>query len=236
MNNIEYDVVGISDNLSDEPQAREDAHYVEFRMDKAPAPVDQLTEYDGELPLIVSNRPEWAGGDASESTRLEELLAAASKDAVDLVEIDLETARNEGWLIDELRENEVDVIVAYYDFDQTPEKSELQDLILECDEYGDISKVSVFAEEREDALLLLDCLNEASQSDIRISGVSLGELGQHTRVIGVFYGSEFCFAPIHLGDEAKYGEIELAQLASLLETTVHGGDHVELVDQLKGRS
>lgn len=235
MNNIEYDVVGITDDLDDESRAREDAHYVEFQMDKAAAPVEQLTEYDGELPLIVSNRPEWAGGDASESTRLEELLAAASADAVDIVEIDLKTIRNEEWLIDELRENEVDVIVAYYDFEQTPEKSELQELIMECDEYGDISKVSVFAEEREDTLLLLDCLNEASQSDIRVSGISLGELGQHTRVIGVFYGSEFCFAPIQLDEEAQYGEIELAQLANLLETTVHGGDHVELIDQLKGQ-
>jgi len=234
MNNIEYDVVGITDDLSEEPQAREDAHYVEFRMDKAAAPVDQLTEYDGELPIIVSNRPEWAGGDASESTRLEELLAAASSDSVDMVEIDLETIKAEEWLVDELRENEVEVIVAYYDFEQTPEKSELQDLIVDCDEYGDISKVSVFAEERKDALLLLDCLDTASQRDIRVSGVSLGELGQHTRVIGVFYGSELCFAPIRLGTEAGYGEIELAQLANLLETTVHDGDHVELTDQLKG--
>ncbi|WP_336338638.1 type I 3-dehydroquinate dehydratase [Haloarcula brevis] len=230
MDDIEYDMVGTTDDLRDEPLAREHADYVEFRMDGATAPVDQLTEYDGELPLIVSNRPEWAGGAASESNRLEELLAAASSDAVAMVKIDLETIRTEAWLADELRENEVDVIVAYYDFEQTPEKSELQELILECDEYGDVSKVSVFAEEREDALLLLDCLNAASQSGVRVSGVSLGELGQHTRVIGVFYGSELCFAPIQLDTEAKYGEIELAQLANLLETTVHGGDHVELID------
>lgn len=230
MDNISYDIVGTTDDLSDEPLAREYADYVELRMDEATAPVNQLTEYDGELPLIASNRPEWAGGAASESTRLEKLLAAASSDAVEMVEIDLETIRNEEWLIDELRENEVDVIVAYSDFEQTPAKPELQDLILDCHEYGDISKVSVFAEEREDALLLLDCLNAASQSDIRVCGVSLGELGQHTRVIGVFYGSELCFAPIRLDGEPESGEIGLPQLASLLETTVHGGDHVELID------
>jgi len=230
MNNIEYDIVGATPDLSYEPQARGDANYVEFRMDRAAAPNDQLTNYDGELPIIASNRPAWSGGDASESTRLEEILAAASSDSVEMVEVDLETVRNEKWIIDELQENGVDVIVAYYNFDQTPEKSELLDRISDCDKYGDLSKVSVFAEEREDALLLLDCLNAASQRDIRVTGLSLGELGRHTRVIGVFYGSELCFAPIQLDGEPENGEIELAQLANLLETTVHGGDHVELID------
>jgi len=234
MDNIAYDVVGITDDLSDEPLARESADYVEFRMDKAVAPVEQLAEYDGELPLIVSNRPEWTGGDASESNRIEELLAAASSDAVAMAEIDLKTVTNEEWLVDELRDHGVDVIVAYYDFEQTPEKSALHDLISECDEHGDISKISVFAEKREDALSLLDCLNDASQRNLRVTATSLGELGQHTRVIGVFYGSEFCFAPIRLDGEPEHGEIELTKLANLLETTVHSGDQAELVDQLKG--
>ena len=235
MNNIEYEVVGVTRDLSSVSKSVEEADYIEFQLDKAEDSLQQLSEYDGRLPLIVSNRPEWAGGSASESNRLEKLLAAAASESVKMVEIDLETVRNEEWIVEELRENHVDVIVAYYDFEKTPKKSDLQELILDCDEYGDISKVSVFANEREDALLLLECLNEASQRGIRVTGVSLGELGQHTRAIGVFYGVELCYAPIELDGESKYGEMELDQLVELLETTVHGGDHVELIDQLKGK-
>ncbi|QIO25382.1 type I 3-dehydroquinate dehydratase (plasmid) [Haloarcula sp. JP-L23] len=226
----------MTDDLGEVPEAENNADYVEFQLDKAQDPLDQLQEYNLDVPLIISNRPKWAGGTAVDSNRLDKLLAAASSEVVEMVDVELETITEHEWAEAELRENDVELIVSYHDFERTPDKLELEQAITDCAEYGDIARVATFAEKREDSLTLLECLNTASQRGTRVVGFSLGELGQHTRVIAVFYGSELCYAPIKLdSDESEYGEIELAELAELLETTVHGGDHVQLIDQLSGK-
>lgn len=236
MEENDYALVGVTGDLQDVTKAEPYADYIELQLDRSANPLEQLAEYSEEIPLIVSNRPEWAGGVAMETGRLDELLAAAKSDAVEMVEIELKTVEEQEWIVDELRQNNVELIVSYYNYDQTPEAAELQQTIMDCVHVGDIARVSVFAEEREDALLLLDTLNTASQRGNRVTGVSLGEIGQHTRVIGVFYGSELCYGPIDTDrNEPENGEIELEELANLLETTVHGGDDVELIDQLKGK-
>ncbi len=49
-------------DLTEEPAAREHADAVEFRMDLADEPLSALEAYDGELPILATNRPAWKAG------------------------------------------------------------------------------------------------------------------------------------------------------------------------------
>ncbi|CQR50931.1 MULTISPECIES: type I 3-dehydroquinate dehydratase [Haloferax] len=211
-----YALAGVTETLTEAAAAEGIADYVEFRMDGATRPLDALDDYDGTLPLIVSNRPEWAGGTAGESDRLETLAAAAAFDAVEMVDVELRTIRECEWLRDELREHDVELIVSHYDRQRTPQKSELSTIISECSDYGDVAKLVVAAEEKSDSLALLQSFNAASERGVRVTGYALGDIGRHTRVIGVFYGASIAYAPI-VSDERAQDDIDLGTLSNLLE-------------------
>ncbi|POG53733.1 type I 3-dehydroquinate dehydratase [Haloferax marisrubri] len=211
-----YALAGVTETLTEATAAEGIADYVEFRMDGAVHPLDALDEYDREVPLIVSNRPEWAGGTAGESDRLETLAAAAAFDAVEMVDVELRTIRGCEWLRDELRAHDVELVVSHYDRRETPQKSELSRIISECSEYGDVAKVVVFAEEKTDSLSLLQSFNAASERGVRVTGYALGDIGRHTRVIGVFYGASIAYAPI-VSDERGPNDIDLRKLSNLLD-------------------
>jgi len=77
-----------------EPAARAHADILEYRMDLAADPIDKLDEYDGELPLLVTNRVEWEGGDAPDTAaRLDALETAVEYNAVEAVDVELQGAR-----------------------------------------------------------------------------------------------------------------------------------------------
>lgn len=219
MENSEYALVGVTDDLRAVSGASSAADYVEFRLDRADDPISQLAAYDGSVPLIATNRPAWAGGTAGEAERLDRLVAAAENDAVELVDVELDPLAEEQWVREALRDRGVELIVSAYDTDQTPPKETLDRWFEECAQYGHLSKVVVRAASRSDALLLLASLNDAASRGLAVTGHALGRIGQHTRVVGVFYGARLCYAPLP-GAETDAGAIELDALSELFETTV----------------
>jgi len=89
----EFVLTASTADLSEEPQAREHADAVEFRMDLASDPLAQLDTYDGELPLLVTNRASWEGGEADDLGRYDALTTALTHDAVAAVDIELAALR-----------------------------------------------------------------------------------------------------------------------------------------------
>jgi 3-dehydroquinate dehydratase-1 len=214
----EFALATTTNDLTREPEARGAADLIEFRMDCAEDPIKQLSQYDGSLPLIATNRTKWFGGEANDSGRLDRLFAASRFDFVELVDIELETARSKNWILDEFRENEVQLIISHHDFEDTPEKDILDLIIDQCAQYGDIAKVATFPQHRADALRLLAAIDTATKKDIDVAGISMGEIGSHTRVIGPFYGSKLGYAPLAT-DTSDYapGQIPLQKLTTLIE-------------------
>lgn len=218
----EFSLAATTNNLEPEEDFRESADLIEFRMDKADNPISQLTDYDGELPIIATNRTRWFGGRAEDTGRLDELFAASRFDSVAYVDIEIETARAEDWIVEEFRDNDIELIISHHDFDSTPDRKILDAIINQCAEYGDIAKVATFPEDKTDALRLLGAINAATTRGIDAAGISMGEIGSHTRVIGPLYGSKLGYAPLET-DETEYapGQIPLNTLASLIETMNH---------------
>lgn len=213
-----FALAATTNDLSREPAAREAADYVEFRMDGAADPLEQLARYDGELPVLATNRAERFGGETAEEGRLDHLLEASRFAFVELVDVELAVAREDPELLEEFRANDVELVVSHHDFKGTPDQDELDALVAECGTYGDVAKVATVPHSRSDALRVLNAVDTATTDGAPVAGIAMGELGSHTRVVAPLYGSRLGYAPL-ASDESEYapGQIPLERLASLVE-------------------
>ncbi|MFB6091412.1 MAG: type I 3-dehydroquinate dehydratase [Haloquadratum sp.] len=218
-------------DLTREEEARDAADLVEFRIDQARNPIEQLEAYDGELPILATNRNQWFGGKAEDTGRLDTLFAASRFDAVELVDVELETARAKEWILEEFRENDVQLVISHHDFEATPDQEVLSAIIDQCADYGDVAKVATYPQDLSDTLSLLSALHDATQAGIDAAGIAMGEIGSHTRVVGHIYGSKLGYAPLP-SDDSEYapGQIPLGTLAALVEATKVDGTAIERID------
>lgn len=229
-----FALAATTNDLTREQDAREAADLVEFRMDKADNPIEQLESYDGELPIVATNRNQWFGGKARDTGRLDTLFAASRFESVAYVDIELETARAKEWILEEFRGNDVRLIISHHDFDATPDREVLAAIIDQCAHYGDIAKVATYPTDLSDTLVLLGALHEATQKGIDAAGIAMGEIGSHTRAIGHIYGSKLGYAPL-LDDDDEYapGQIPLGKLRALIEATRVDGTSLERIDAIE---
>jgi len=158
-----FTLVAATADLDDESAARGVADLVEFRMDMAEAPLEQLAAYDGDLPLLVTNRPTWEGGEVDPGVeRLEALEAAVGNEHVGAVDLELAALRRGGELgtaansvAEEAEALDVDVVVSVHDFQGTPSERTMAALLTAASDLGDVGKLAVTAENRSDALAVL---------------------------------------------------------------------------------
>ncbi|QLC35278.1 type I 3-dehydroquinate dehydratase (plasmid) [Halarchaeum sp. CBA1220] len=231
-----FALAATTNDLDREVDARGVADVVEFRMDSAEDPIGQLSDYEGDLPIIATNRTKWFGGEANDTGRLDRLSAASRFDAVELVDIELETARGMGWILDEFRQNDVDIIISHHDFDDTPEQDVLDAIIEQCAQYGDVAKVATYPQNHDDVLRLLKAINTASNDGIDVAGIAMGGLGSHSRVVGPLYGSTLGYAPL-AEDTSEYapGQIPVRKLAALIEALQVASEDVTEMDSLAAK-
>jgi len=223
----EFVLTASTADLAEEPRAREHADAVEFRMDLASDPLAQLDAYDGELPLLVTNRASWEGGEAADGAgRFDALSTALGHDAVAAVDVELAALRGnapEGAeshataLRDTAREEGVDVVVSVHDFESTPEPGALVDLLADAASEGDVGKLATTATAPEDALAMIEATHEATAAGHRVATMCMGEPGRHTRAVTPVYGSKIGYAPVDPANATAPGQYPLATLRELVD-------------------
>ncbi|WP_418282378.1 type I 3-dehydroquinate dehydratase [Halorubrum sp. DTA98] len=222
----EFVLAAATADLGEEPAARGDADAVEFRMDLAADPLAQLDDYDGELPLIATNRAAWEGGEAGDLGRFDELSEAVVHD--DVVAIDVELAALRGnapegeqshatAIRDAAREEGVSVIASVHEFQSTPEIGTMVDLLADAAAEGEVAKLAVTADTRADALALLSATHEATDAGHRVATMSMGEAGRHTRAVAPVYGSRIGYAPVDPAAATAPGQYALGTLRRLVD-------------------
>ena len=206
-------------DLTEEPAARAHAHAVEFRMDRATDPLDALAAYDGDLPLLATNRVASEGGEApTGERRLAVLERAAEHSTVAAIDIELATVeKKETRVAEHAREHGTKVVVSVHDFAGTPSRAEMTDLLARAGEYGDIAKLAVTAESSEDVLDLLAVTREHEAAGHRAATMAMGEVGKHSRAIAPLYGSKIGYAPVDPEKATAPGQYDLATLAGLVD-------------------
>ncbi|OYR40111.1 type I 3-dehydroquinate dehydratase [Halorubrum sp. Eb13] len=222
----EFVLTASTADLSEEPRAREHADAVEFRMDLADAPLVQLDAYDGELPLLVTNRASWEGGEAEAVARYDELSTALGDDAVAAVDVELAALRGNApqgaqshatALRDTAREEGVSVVVSVHDFESTPEPAALVDLLGDAASEGDVGKLATTATAPRDALAMIEATHEATAAGHRVATMCMGEPGRHTRAVTPIYGSKIGYAPVDPANATAPGQYPLATLRGLVD-------------------
>jgi 3-dehydroquinate dehydratase-1 len=203
-----------------EPRAREHADAVEFRMDRAPDALAALRAYDGDLPLIATNRVTSEGGDApDDDARLDDLAAAARVDAVAAVDVEL-AALVDGdgdRVVKAAREEGAAVVVSVHDFDGTPAPGNLRELLDAATDRGDVGKLAVTADSPGDVLDLLTVTHEFAQAGRQVATMAMGEAGRHSRAVAPLYGSRIGYAPVDPEDATAPGQYDLATLRRLVD-------------------
>ncbi|GAA0236165.1 type I 3-dehydroquinate dehydratase [Haladaptatus pallidirubidus] len=215
----QFALAATTNDLEREAQVREVADVVEFRMDKANTPLSQLADYDGELPIIATNRAQWFGGKANDSGRLDHLFTASEFEAVKMIDIELETARGSSWVLEEFEKGDVEIIISFHEFDETPDLNVLKAIFEACDQYGDVAKVAAYANSYSDSLNMIRAVSSVSENGLRATGISMGAIGSHTRAIAPLYGAKIGYAPLE-SDESEYapGQIPIHKLRSMIDT------------------
>ncbi|WP_424014469.1 type I 3-dehydroquinate dehydratase [Halorubrum xinjiangense] len=223
----EFVLAASTADLTEEPRAREDADAVEFRMDLANSPLDQLAGYDGELPLLVTNRASWEGGEAEGLGRYDALSTAIGNDAVAAVDIELAALRgtrpdpgeesHATALRNAAREAGVKVVASVHDFESTPEPAALVDLLADAASEGDVGKLATTATAPADALAMIEATHEATAAGHRVATMCMGEPGRHTRAVTPVYGSKIGYAPVDPAEATAPGQYPLATLRELVD-------------------
>jgi 3-dehydroquinate dehydratase-1 len=214
-------------DLADEPRAREDADAVEFRMDLADGdPLDALAAYDGDLPLLATNRATWEGGEADDTGRLDALATAAEHEAVAAVDVELaaaDTPEGEA-LVETCRDAGAAVVVSTHDFEATPDRETMAETLRDACAVGDVGKIAVTAADRGDVLDLLAVTHELDRAGERVATMAMGEAGRHSRAVAPLYGSRIGYAPVDPAEATAPGQYDLAALRSLVDALAGSQD------------
>jgi 3-dehydroquinate dehydratase-1 len=220
MNFNSFVLAAATATLDDEPTARPHADAVEFRMDLAAAPLSALDDYDGDLPIIATNRDPAEGGEAAadETDRLAVIEAASAHDAVVAVDIELSSLRGSAGAeaAAAARDHGASTVASVHDFEGTPDESRLSDLLAAAADHGEVGKLAVTATDRADALALLSATQTATARGDRVATMAMGEAGRHTRAVAPCYGSTIGYAPVDPAEATAPGQYDLATLANLL--------------------
>ncbi|WP_135828038.1 type I 3-dehydroquinate dehydratase [Halorussus halobius] len=207
-------------DLAEEPRAREHADAAEFRMDLADDPLAALDDYDGDLPILATNRAAWEGGEAvDDEARLSDLAAAAELSCVGAVDVELKSlAEGEGGRVAEAaRRTGTAVIASTHDFERTPDRAALRETLDEATDRADVGKLAVTAGERADVLDLLAVTREFASAGERVATMAMGAPGRHSRAVAPLYGSRIGYAPVDPADATAPGQYGLATLARLVD-------------------
>ncbi|WP_435151741.1 type I 3-dehydroquinate dehydratase [Haladaptatus sp. DFWS20] len=205
--------------LGDEPRASDHADIVEFRMDLATDPLDQLASYNGKLPILATNRASWEGGEATgDEARLDALETAAEHDAVAAIDLELESLLSgDGRRVaDHAREHDTTVLASIHDFEETPSEKRMRELLEQATDHADVGKMAVTANSRFDVLDLLSATNRLTEDGRRVATIAMGEVGRHSRAVAPIYGSKIGYAPLDSADATAPGQYELATLSRLV--------------------
>jgi 3-dehydroquinate dehydratase-1 len=151
-------------------------------------------------------------------TQYKELcLKVANSGLIDMIDIELEKAEFLGRkFIQQIKDQQVKIIMSSHDFDKTPEDAVLILKIGIMNQFGaDIGKLAMMPENMQDVLRLMGIISKARGfNQLPLAVMSMGELGKISRVSGSLIHSVFTFASL---DQASApGQIPVERMKDYL--------------------
>jgi len=197
-------------------EAIEGHELAEVRLEAlSPTPEDVREIFSSPAKLIATMRP----GKHSDEERLKTLTAAIEAGAAYVdIELGSPTLLREG-LAQAARRNGCEIIVSHHDFQSTPDRDELMEIVDRCFEEGaDLAKIACVVKERADAARLLGLLEDPRP----IVAIGMGRMGAITRVAAPLLGSPFTYASPEGGPPTAEGQLPEGTLRRIMEEIANG--------------
>ena len=197
-------------SLADVVEIRLDA-MLEARIDPCVAALD--------LPLLVTNRPQWEGGlfAGREDDRVDQLCAAVRAGAR-YADIELRTdPALRSRLFTVARDCSARVIVSSHDFTGTPPAALLLATLQQMVASGaHMGKIVTTATNADEALRVLALQEEAALLGFPLSAFAMGEPGRITRLATLYLGGAMTYAALDEHQATAPGQLSVAHLHSLI--------------------
>jgi 3-dehydroquinate dehydratase/shikimate dehydrogenase len=192
-------------------------HFVEFRLDYLPNPlaiIPKLKQFlyeRGEITAIATCRRAATGGKFKGTIPAElEILEKAAQAGCHLIDIELQTAEHtKPAQMKKLRSFGAALIISHHDYEATKNLDAVFDRILPFQ--PEFVKIVSTAKTLADNVTMMRFL-DSRRDEANIIGISMGEQGIISRVLGLRAGSVFTFAAAHAGEETGPGQIEARTL------------------------
>lgn len=172
-------------------------------------------------PLLITFRSEREGGvlamsDDDYVALLKEIMNNGQLDLMDVELFMPEEAVKE--LVALANTKQIKVVMCNHDFDKTSPKDEIVSRLIKMEELGgDICKIAVTPQSREDVVTLLDATVEAdAKVQAPLITMSMGTLGVISRVAGATFGSAATFGAV--GEVSAPGQISAEDLRFVMNT------------------
>lgn len=188
---------------------------IEIRLDymKTLGDLGLIREVTG-VPLIATNRRSYQEGNSagSEADRIAGLLRACES-GFDYVDLEIDT-EGVGELAEKVKSLGAGVIVSFHDFETTPEKELLEEILWdELSAGADICKIVSTSNTPSDNLTYLNLLRE--NTDVEIVSFGMGNAGILSRVLSPLVGGTFTYASAETGSESASGQLTISELREI---------------------
>jgi 3-dehydroquinate dehydratase-1 len=135
-----------------------------------------------------------------------------------LLDLDITIQQEE---LDYLKESNLNIqtIVSYHNYDETPSHEELKKIVEEMTFYHPtILKFATLCQDESDALQLLELLLDMKKQEKKYIVLGMGEKGIVTRIFGTLWGNEMIFAPKEKNESSAPGQLTKMQLENIFNS------------------
>ena len=173
------------------------------------------------IPLIYTLRTVREGGKANidDEVRKDIIEHSIESGLVELVDIEMSSDEE---FVKEMRDitlaNGTKIIMSYHNFDYTPEEDEIRRMLVKGQDLdGDIVKLAIMPKSKGDVITLMNAVHKTgSKLNIPVIAISMGEIGQITRIACRIMGTALTFAA-GIGASAP-GQFAFKEMKDILHT------------------
>lgn len=152
-------------------------------------------------------------GKFSDKERLE-LLKSAILSGANFIDVELDSPKS---YIKELslfaKQNNCKVIISYHNFEKTPSKLELQEIIDFARKYNPAYiKIVTQAQTKQDVSRILSLY----ETNNNLIAFCMGEIGKISRIASLYLGADFTFASLEKGNETASGQLNYETINKII--------------------
>lgn len=180
---------------------------VEVRIDLCELTEQFVTDVFASIskPTIATCRPDFC-----DDEKRMQLLKCAIDAGATYVDIEIESEKQyREELLSFAHSHNCKVIISYHNYDETPEKAILKNIVNECFAQGaDVAKIATTAQSKMDCARVLSLYSEYKN----IVSLAMGSIGTITRVANLALGSPFSFASLDDKHATAAGQLTVQQM------------------------